>query len=222
LEILKREGVKPGVLVDLACGTGRLANLFAAKGWTVTGVDISKEMLAIAAENSRKERLKVEYVRGDIRKWSKANAADLVTCTYDSLNHLTTKSDLQKVFRNAYRTLKPGGIFLFDINHEDFYKNYWNGRAEFYENKDFSLAVQLSYSVKQGLGQIDATAFLRKGKTYERIQEVVVEKMFTGSEVARLLSEAKFGTINAERFDPFELPYKGVIKTFWSAKKDPT
>ncbi|MFQ5694321.1 MAG: class I SAM-dependent methyltransferase, partial [Nitrospinota bacterium] len=142
--ILKREAIRPGVMVDLACGTGRLANLFAAKGWTVVGVDLSKDMLALAEKNSRKTRANIKYVRGDMRKWSKAKFADLVTCAYDSLNHLPTKSDLQKVFRNVYRTLKPGGIFLFDINNQEFYENYWNGRAEFCESQDYSLVVRLS------------------------------------------------------------------------------
>ena len=82
---LNREGVKPGVMVDLACGTGRLANLFAGKGWTVFGVDISEHMLGIAEINSRKARKKVTYIRGDMRKWAKVKEADLVTCTFDSL-----------------------------------------------------------------------------------------------------------------------------------------
>lgn len=220
-EILKRQGVQPGVVVDLACGTGRLANLFAAKGWTVYGVDISKSMLAIAEKSSRKGRKKVQYIRGDMRRWSKAKLADLVTCTYDSLNHLLSKPDLQKVFRNVYRTLKPGGIFLFDINNQEFYENYWNGRAEFFETRDYSLVVRLSYSPNQGTGRVESTAFIQKGKGYERVQEVVVEKMFTGSEVARLLSQAKFGDINAERFNPFPLHYPGIMKTFWSARKEP-
>lgn len=207
-------------MVDLACGTGRLATLFAARGWTVVGVDTSKEMLAVAERNSRKDRAKVSYIRGDMRKWSKPGAADLVTCTYDSLNHLSTKSELQKVLRNVYRTLKPGGVFLFDINDQEFYEKYWNGRAEFAECPDYSLVVRLSYSPKQSTGRIESTAFIRKGKGYERVQEVVVERMFTGSEVALLLSEAKFGDINAERFNPFPLPYSGIIKTFWSAKKE--
>lgn len=220
--ILKREGTRPGVVVDLACGTGRLANLFAAKGWSVIGVDISKKMLAVAEKNSRKARTKVTYVRADMRKWSKRNSADVVTCVYDSLNHLSTKADLQKVFRNVYQTLKPGGLFLFDINDPEFFENYWNGRSDFVERRDYFLVVRLSYAPKQALGRGDITAFIRRGNLYEVVREVVVERMFTGSDVARLLSEAKFADINAERFNPFPLPYQGIIKTFWTAKKDST
>ncbi len=218
---LRREGVKPGVMVDLACGTGRLANLFAGKGWTVFGVDISQNMLSVAEMNSRKAGKKVTYIRGDMRKWAKTKEADLVTCTYDSLNHLATKSDLQKVFRNAYKTLKPGGFFIFDLNDQEFFETYWNGRSEFVETKDYSLAVRLTYSPKQGVGRVESTAFIRKRKTYQRVQEVVVEKMFAGSDVARSLSEAKFGDINAERFNPFDLPYHGLMKTLWTARKEP-
>ena len=217
---LSREGVKPGTIVDLACGTGRLANLFSEKGWTVWGVDISNHMLNVAKANSSKAKKKVNYIRADMRRWSKVKGADLVTCTYDSLNHLSTKSDLQQVFRNAYKILKPGGFFIFDLNDQEFYENYWNGRSEFIETKDYSLTVRLSYSPKKAVGQIESTAFIRKGKTYHRVQEIVTEKMFTGSDVARSLGQAKFGEINAERFNCFDLPYQGIIKTFWTARKE--
>ena len=222
--LLNSEGIKPGAMIDLACGTGQLAILFAAKGWTVTGVDLSKDMLAVAERNSRKKKggRKITYVRGDMRKWSKENTADLVTCVYDSLNHLPTKSDLQKVFRNVYKTLKPGGIFLFDLNDREFYETYWNGRADFAEGKDDSLVVRLSYSAKQSTGRVESTAFLRKGKVYERVQEVVMERMFTPSDVARMLGTARFMDINAGRFNPISLPYQGTLKTFWSAKKEPS
>ena len=221
--LLKGEGVKPGAMIDLACGTGRLAMLFAAKGWTVTGVDISKDMLAVAERNARKAKggRKITFVRGDMRKWSKAKAAELVTCVYDSLNHLPSKSDLQKVFRNVYKTLKPGGIFLFDLNDQAFYETYWNGRVDFAEGNDHSLVVRLTYSAKQSTGRVESTAFFRKGKVYERVQEVVMQRMFTSSNVARMLGTAGFVDINARRFNPIPLPHQGTIKTFWSAKKDP-
>lgn len=207
-------------MVDLACGTGRLATLFAEKGWSVWGVDISNHMLSVAKENSSKAKKKVTYIRGDMRKWSKVEGADLVTCTYDSLNHLSSKSELQQVFRNAYKILKPGGFFIFDLNDQEFFENYWNGRSEFIETKDFSLTVRLTYSSKKAVGQVESTAFIRKGKTYQRVQEIVVEKMFTGSEVARSLGQAKFGEINAERFNFFDLPYQGLMKTLWTARKE--
>ena len=48
--ILQKEGLSPRTAVDLACGTGSVAWLLAEQGMSVTGVDMSEEMLAVAAQ----------------------------------------------------------------------------------------------------------------------------------------------------------------------------
>ena len=49
-DILKREELKPRTAVDLACGTGSVAAILAKRGLTVTGVDMSEEMLTVAQQ----------------------------------------------------------------------------------------------------------------------------------------------------------------------------
>lgn len=205
--------------MDLACGTGHLANLFAQKGWRVIGVDLSKEMLAQARKNSRRARTRVTYIRADMRRWSKKGAAHLVTCVFDSLNHLLKKSDLLQVFKNVYETLKPGGVFLFDINDREFFEKFWDGRTHLLEGPDYALGMTLSYNPAQGIGKMEVTGFVKRGRLYDRFKEVFVERMFTGTEVALLLKQAKFREITAEKFNPFQIPYNGLVKTFWSTKK---
>ena len=48
-QILAREGLRPRTCVDLACGTGSVTEILARKGYEVTGVDMSEEMLTVAA-----------------------------------------------------------------------------------------------------------------------------------------------------------------------------
>jgi hypothetical protein len=52
---------------------------------------------------------------------------DAVICLFDSLNHLLSVSDLELAFHSVYSCLKPGGLFLFDVNTESGYALYWNG-----------------------------------------------------------------------------------------------
>ena len=48
MQILEREGISPRTVVDLACGTGSVTKILAQKGYDVTGVDMSEEMLTQA------------------------------------------------------------------------------------------------------------------------------------------------------------------------------
>ena len=52
-EILRKEGLHPRTAVDLACGTGSVSVLLAKQGMSVTGVDMSEEMLTVACEKAR-------------------------------------------------------------------------------------------------------------------------------------------------------------------------
>lgn len=95
-------GLAPGLALDAACGTGRHAAYLAALGHTVIGVDSSPDMLAIA-------QTKVpggEFHVGDMHRLPVADAqVDVVVCAL-ALMHVP---DLQVVFAELVRVLKPGG-----------------------------------------------------------------------------------------------------------------
>ena len=59
--ILEREQVTPRSAVDLACGTGSVALLLAREGLRTVGVDLSEEMLTVAAQRAQEADLFVQY-----------------------------------------------------------------------------------------------------------------------------------------------------------------
>jgi SAM-dependent methyltransferase len=102
----------PGVALDAACGTGRVAALLAAHGHRVIGVDSSPDMLAQA-------RAKVpegDFRAGDLRGLPVDDAAvDLVACSL-ALTHVP---DLGPVLAEFARVLRPGGhVVLCDLHPE--------------------------------------------------------------------------------------------------------
>src|SRR4051812_35425491 len=56
---------KPGSMIDLGCGTGRLADAFVSRGFDYLGIDLSEEMLAVA---KRHESDRVRFVQGNLLK----------------------------------------------------------------------------------------------------------------------------------------------------------
>src|SRR3989344_49475 len=55
-------------ILDLGCGTGNHDFVLGKRGYKVTGVDFSKEMVAIAKEKNKREKNKIDFLKGDIRK----------------------------------------------------------------------------------------------------------------------------------------------------------
>jgi SAM-dependent methyltransferase len=99
---------------DLGCGTGLFARyLSCCWGIPVFAVDISAEMLRVAAHNCAGAN--VCLLRQDIRRMHLPHPVDLVTANFDTLNHLVGDSDLRLAFRRISTNLRPGGHVFFDL-----------------------------------------------------------------------------------------------------------
>lgn len=106
---------RPGArtLLDLGCGTGRHASLLAERGYDVTGVDRSPDMLAEArARGARGGR--TEFVEGDLRSARLGREFDVVVSLFHVLSYQTTNADLAAAFATLRAHLAPGGLFIFD------------------------------------------------------------------------------------------------------------
>lgn len=69
-------------VLDLCCGTGQIAAALSRKGFDVTGLDNSAEMLAFAKENAPKAK----FIKGDARDFKFKQKFDAVVSTFDSVN----------------------------------------------------------------------------------------------------------------------------------------
>lgn len=115
-EILAAEGLRPRTAVDLACGTGSVSALLAARGLSVTGVDMSQEMLTMAWDKTCGMENRPFFVCQKLQDLHLPRGVDLAVCALDSLDYITDPADCAKAIRQVYRALNPGGIFIFDVN----------------------------------------------------------------------------------------------------------
>ncbi len=98
-------------LLELGCGTGALLAGLSPE-LSVTGIDRSPEMLAVAAHTVPAARL----LQGDITAFSLPDRFDVVICMFDTLNHVQTLAGWLSLFRCAHEHLADGGLFIFDVN----------------------------------------------------------------------------------------------------------
>lgn len=95
-------------ILDIGCGAGFLTNHCGTLGYSVTGVDISKESLHIAKLYD--ESKSVQYIEADCYALPFANETFSVVTAMDFLEHVP---DPRRVVIEAARVLKPGGLFFF-------------------------------------------------------------------------------------------------------------
>jgi SAM-dependent methyltransferase len=110
--LARRHGLAGRRLLDLACGTGRSFEPMLRRGYEVTACDVSPEMVRIA----RRRAPGVPIAVADMRALPDWGAFDLVTCLDDAVNYLADEADLDAAFAGVARALRPGGLFVFDLN----------------------------------------------------------------------------------------------------------
>ena len=114
-------GLTPGIhVLDLCCGFGRHSLELARRGFQVTGLDLSPDLLRHARETADAEGLAVNWVQSDMRDIPMpAEPYDAVLMLFSSLGVFDTDDDEARVVQAAAQVLKPGGVILIDtINRE--------------------------------------------------------------------------------------------------------
>ena len=110
-KILKKYKVKS--VLDLTCGTGSQIFHLLKCGFEVTGSDISNGMLKIAERKAKQEKIKIKFLRGDMRNIH-VGKFDAAITIFNAIGHLT-KAGFNKTIRNIHKNLSDGGIYIFDI-----------------------------------------------------------------------------------------------------------
>jgi SAM-dependent methyltransferase len=106
-------GLEGRQLLDVACGTGKSFAPMLARRYQVTACDISPAMVLEARKNLG---ARARVVVADMRALPWASSFDFVTCLDDAVNYLLSKADLDAALTSMARTLRPGGVLVFDTN----------------------------------------------------------------------------------------------------------
>lgn len=115
--LIKKHHPNAKTILNMGCGTGRHDFLLAERGYLLTGVDFSEEMLSIAIDQKSKMDLdssKTEFYTGDIRNIRLPKKFDIVISLFDVMSYQTKNLDLKKAFETASFHLEKDGLFIFD------------------------------------------------------------------------------------------------------------
>ena len=170
--LLSIYGVRNGKVCECACGTGGLTIPLYRRGFQMTGVDISREMLWEAAQKSRKQGIAMPFVQQDMKALNLHRPMDAVLATCDGVNYLLTEEDLLSFFRAAHRAIKPGGALIFDVSTPYKLQHVLCSGLMAEDRENITYMWQNSWNEKQRTVSLDLVFFVReKDNQYRRIEE---------------------------------------------------
>lgn len=171
-------------VLDLACGTGTLCSLFNEKGYQVTGVDLSPDMLTIAKAKCPDS----QFICADISDFNVNEKFDFCTCTLDSINHLANINAVKKCFLSVYNCLDIGGIFVFDVNTIYKHNEILAENTFVFDEDDFFLSWD-NEALGNNRVRILLDFFIFNGKNYDRFSEDFVETAYSVDELISALND---------------------------------
>ncbi len=124
-------------VMDFGCGPGLYTLRLAKMGYSVSGIDVSKNSIAYAQNEAQKEGLSIHYQVGNYLTFCELEAFDLALLIYCDYGVLSDQDRL-KLLKNIHKGLRPGGKLIFDVFTPEKYKdtkrsNEWS----LYEAGDF-------------------------------------------------------------------------------------
>lgn len=204
-EIFRRHGLRPGLLLDLGCGTGSLSLEMVRQGLDVIGVDRSPQMLSEASRKAGSTNGRALFICQDMRALDLYGTVDAAVCALDGINHITSPKDLGRVFARVSLFLNPGGLFVFDLNTPYKFRHVLGNNAFVYDTDQVYCVWQNSLNTRTGLCRFYLTFFERQGEIYRRSDEQFSERAYSTDRIRRLLSQAGLilEAVYADRaFDP--------------------
>jgi SAM-dependent methyltransferase len=189
---LESQGCRPGSMLDVACGTGVL--MAELRGLIprleVFGVDQSEEMLKVAGG-----RLGTGYPspflrHGDMAGFALGRKFDLITCTYDSLNHILEPEGIRSAFATVARHLNPGAWYVVDVNAELAFRANWNSYSVRHTNGNLVMEKSI-YDARQRLAAVAIEAtILRENLPVGYFTELFWERAYAADDLVRWMQEA--------------------------------
>lgn len=175
-------------ILEIACGTASIACRMVYAGYDVSASDKSAYMLHVADQKPFKPRL----YQSDMISPIPDKNCDLVLCLFDSINYLRQVNEVKQCISNVYKSLRKGGLFIFDISTlgnslENFYD-----MINFSQNRDGYIVHEASYEENTRLQKSKLSFFQKQGGVFSKHVEEHCQKVYRGYEIVEMIQATAF------------------------------
>ena len=217
-EILGREGLAPRTAVDLACGTGSVALRLVERGLQVTAVDMSWEMLMVAQQKAVEANVYPQFACQKLQELHLPRGVDLAVCALDSIDYILDPQDCQKAIGRVYKTLNPGGCFIFDVNTPEKLRAM-DGQVFLDEDDDVYCVWRGEFDEETNICSYGMDLFQRHGEVWHRSFEEHREYAYSADQLIAYLRQAGFTSIEVFGDRTFAAPRPGEQRIYLKARK---
>ena len=189
-----------GKVLDLACGPGRHSILFAQKGYKVSAVDLSKNLLKVALDSALKSNVEINFIEADLRNLCIKPKFELVVNLFTSFGYFDDDKENFKLFRRAFYFLNDNGYFVLDFFNKDYLeKNIVSGSEGYTDNSKIIQERKI-----EGKRVIKKITIAKNGNERHFIESVRMyskDELITGIENSGFKVENIFGDVRGRTFD---------------------
>lgn len=178
-------------LLEPACGSGRLVAALAAKGYRMTGLDLSRPMLDYCRQRLAKRKLRAMLIQGDMSDFRLPAPVDGAFCTFNSFRHLLTEDAARSHLQCVAASVKPGGIYvlglhLVPLDAEEGSSERWSA-AQGKTKITVTLRVT-AFDRKKRIERLRITSLVRSPSRTIRLRSEFPLRLYTAAQLKRLLS----------------------------------
>ena len=185
VNILARHGIRRGLVVDVGCGSGVLANGLIEAGYDVVGVDASPAMIRLARARAPRATFRVASVA--TVRFPRCVA---VVALNEVVNYVPGRlRALRTFFARAHDALLPGGLIVFDFLASAERRTY-GGKSR--SGRDWAVAVRAQIDRSGRVLTRHITTFRKVGAEYRKSHETHRVHLYDPTEIRRGLSAVGF------------------------------
>ena len=213
-KLFRKSKIPVHTVLDLACGTGTMTRLLAARGYEMIAVDSSEEMLSQAMRKTG-EGITPLFLHQSMPELDLYGTVDAAICCLDSLNYLTSPKDVQRTFARLHLFIAPGGLLVFDINSVE-KLTALDGQVFLDENEDTYCVWRTEY--RRNICSYYMDIFRRNSDdSWERDFELHRQRGYTAEELTAWLKEAGFTNIRTYGDGVMRAPKTGEQRIYFTA-----
>lgn len=188
-------GIESGVILDLGCGTCSVSCYLAEMGYDIIGVDTSADMLEIASNKFSETGCNFSLMNMKMQNLSLSQQVDACISTLDAINHLDNAAEVASVFALVYKSLKNGGMFIFDVNTEYKHNVILADNTFVFDEDGFFLSWDNELT-DDGRVRILLDFFIFNGINYDRYSEEFYERAYNADLIKDMLKDAGFNDVS--------------------------
>jgi ubiquinone/menaquinone biosynthesis C-methylase UbiE len=198
-QLLDEREFRPRRILDLACGTGSVAEILAAQGYEVVGVDLSEPMIERARKKAEDRGFRIRYYAQDAAELRiPEEPFDLCVSFFDSLNYIVEPPRLETAIARVYEHLRPGGLFIFDVNSVFALEGGFFDQDNTHTHARLRYVWRSGYDPKSRLCTVNMRFFLRgRDGVDQEFRETHVQFAYEDEELREMLRSAGFFRVQA-------------------------